>query len=95
MGERISWAEGAQQLIQLQTLMMEAYATQLPEFGVLVRTDEPELLIDYLNRAKQKDPALQDMIISIKSMGVIIYHDVSKQDVVKATEGVATNDQKD
>jgi hypothetical protein len=74
MGEKISWAEGAQQLMAIQSLMLEAMATEYPEVGLLVHTDEPELLIDYMNRAKQKEPILQDIIISIKSAGLVIYH---------------------
>lgn len=80
MGEKISWAEGAQQLAALQTLMLEAAATDYPEVGLLIRSDEPELLIEYLNRAKQKEPLLQDLIISIKSVGVVIYHQFNRRE---------------
>ena len=87
MGEKISWAEGAQQLASLQTLMLEAMATEYPEVGLLIQTDEPELLIEYLNRAKQKEPLLQDLIISIKSAGVVIYHQFKrKPDEIEATD---------
>jgi hypothetical protein len=88
MGEKISWAEGAQQLAALQTLMMEALATEYPEVGLLVMSDEPELLIEYLNRAKQKEPLLQDLIISIKSSGVAIYHQFKRPtEEERVTEG--------
>ena len=80
MGERISWAEGAEQLRRLQSLLMEALSTVRPEVGYLLTTDEPELLIDYLNRAKQKDPVLQGIVISIKSAGVLIYHQLGAED---------------
>jgi hypothetical protein len=92
MGEKISWAEGAQQLAALQGLMMEAAATEYPEVGLLIQSDEPELLIDYLNRAKQKDPILQDMVISIKSSGVLIYRPFVKRIPENGEENRSTDD---
>lgn len=91
MGERISWAEGAQQLQAIQTLMLEAAATQYPEVGLLIRSDEPELLIEYLNRAKQKEPLLQDLIISIKSAGVVLYHNFKRAETDGKENGQAND----
>lgn len=76
MGERISWAEGAAQMVELQALLMEVMGKEYPRVGYLVRTEEPELFIEYLNRAKQKDPLLQGVVISVKSMGVVVYQQI-------------------
>lgn len=77
-GERLSRAETHLQRQKLQTLLMEAFMTDLPEFGLLLSTDEPEYLGELLARAKQNDPALRNMIIGHCHEGVIIYHDQSK-----------------
>lgn len=77
-GERLTRAEGQLQRQKLQSLLMEAWMTDLPEFGLLVATDEPEYLGELLHRAKQRDPALHNMIIGHCHEGVIIYHDQSK-----------------
>lgn len=96
MGERLSREESAHQRRELQQLMMEAYATDWPEVGLLVETDEPELLYNYLHAVKQEDPALTKMIVGLTSGGVVIYHDHARENAGAKDEqkdGNASNGQ--
>jgi hypothetical protein len=79
MGEKITWAEGAEQLRALQTLLLQVMSSEGSEVGLVLRTDEPELLIDYLYRAKQKEPLTQDVVVRMSSMGVLVYRAFSKE----------------
>lgn len=100
MAEKLSREESARQRRELQQLMMEAYAAvSWPEVGLLVETDEPVLLYNYLHAVKQEDPALTKMVIGLSSEGVVIYHGQARADaggtnVPPANVGVE-NEQKD
>lgn len=69
---RLSWAEARQQEAELQQLMLDAMMMDLPEFGILVVTPDPDTFISTISRARDKDPLLQKVEIRMTGEGVAI-----------------------
>ena len=75
MGVRLTWAEARKQAAELRALMMEALAQSPPAIGLLVTTEEPDLFISTLNRAKLNEPMLAPIQIRMTREGIAICYD--------------------
>lgn len=93
-GERLTRQEAAEQRRQLRQLLMEAYACDRPAVGLLVKSDDDEYLFDLLYKAKYEDPVLKNMKIGLKSEGIAIFHDSTRDRDEVVAEG-ASDESKD
>jgi hypothetical protein len=66
--------------------MLEVLSLEPPDAGYIIQTADPSAFIAALERAKIKDPLLAPIIIKLSAEGVIVYHDISKEDIKNEQE---------